>query len=129
MDLGRLARRLAGEVGQEGLRDAAAVREGAAVRADDVDVVPPRARDLERAQVALAEAPRCRVASLHGGRPGRERVAVLVVGEHGHELVERHGAGRLAALDAGGRGLVLGDDQPEGRASPRRGRWRSSRRR
>ena len=113
VDLGRLARRLAGEIGQEGLRDAAVLREGVPVRAEDMDVVPPRAGDLERAQVALADAPRSRVASLHGGRPGRERVAVLVAGEHGHKLVERRGAGRLAALDAGGRGLVLGNDQPE----------------
>ncbi len=48
-----------------------------------------------------------RVASLHDRRPGRERVAVPVASEHGHELVERRGRGRLAALDARGRGLVL----------------------
>ncbi len=113
VDLGRLARCLAGEVEQEGLRDAAVLRERAAVGADDVDVVPARARDLERAQVALADAPRRRVAPLHGGRPGRERVFVPVADEDGHELVERCGAGRPATLGAGGGGLVLGDDQPE----------------
>ena len=43
-----------------------------------LEVVPPRARDLERAQVALADAQRSRVAPLHGGRPVGERLAVLV---------------------------------------------------
>ena len=50
----------------------------------------------------------------------RERLAVPVAAEHGHELIERHGACRLGrALGAGGCGLVLGDDQPE--AARRRG--------
>ena len=61
--------------------------------------------------------------SVMGHAPGSRRFgavarggsgsAVLVAGEHGHELLERHGADRLGALGAGGRGLVLGDDQPE----------------
>ena len=76
MELGGLARRLAGEVGQEGLRDAAVLRERAAVRADDVDVVPTRARDLERAQVALDGAPRVRWIPRYARAPHRPQVTM-----------------------------------------------------
>ena len=88
-----------------------------------------RTRDLEREQVALADAHVPRVALLHDDRPGRQRVAVLIVGEHGDDLVERRGVGRLAALDAGARGLVRGDDPPEAARRPSRSRRRGRGRR